>query len=96
MPLLFAHETRAVHVGVSSSRSRTPKAHATAPPRTLLFSRERARVEARLEAKGRMLDRADGEIAATAATKRLTLVTANVRDFRQPSTTDDQGRRAIR
>jgi tRNA(fMet)-specific endonuclease VapC len=41
-----------------------------------------ARERARLEAKGRMLDRADGEIAATAATKRLTLVTANVRDFR--------------
>ena len=41
-----------------------------------------ARVRARLEAKGRTMPYADGEIAAIAATRALTLVTANVRDFR--------------
>lgn len=41
-----------------------------------------ARERARLEAKGRHLEFADGQIAAIAATQQLTLVTANARDFR--------------
>lgn len=41
-----------------------------------------ARERARLEAKGRHAEYADGQIAAIAATQQLTLVTANARDFR--------------
>lgn len=41
-----------------------------------------ARERARLEAKGRQAEYADGQIAAVAATQQLTLVTANARDFR--------------
>jgi predicted nucleic acid-binding protein len=41
-------------------------------------SRERAR----LEARGKPMPLADGQIAATAVVHGLTLVTANVRDFR--------------
>jgi tRNA(fMet)-specific endonuclease VapC len=41
-----------------------------------------ARERARLEAAGRKLPYADGQIAAIAVVRSLTLVTANVRDFR--------------
>lgn len=41
-----------------------------------------ARERVRLEAKGRVVPYADGQIAATAAVHGLTIVTANVRDFR--------------
>ena len=41
-----------------------------------------ARERARLEAKGRTLPYADGQIAAIAVIHSLTLVTANIRDFR--------------
>jgi tRNA(fMet)-specific endonuclease VapC len=41
-----------------------------------------ARERSRLEAKGRTMPYADGQIAAIAVTRSLTLVTANVRDFR--------------
>lgn len=40
-----------------------------------------ARERARLEAKGRQVEWADGQIAAIAAVQHLTLVTANARDF---------------
>jgi tRNA(fMet)-specific endonuclease VapC len=42
-----------------------------------------ARERARLEAVGRTIPYADGQIAAIAVVNALTLVTANVRDFRQ-------------
>lgn len=41
-----------------------------------------ARERARLEAKGRTMPYADGQIAAIAVVRALTLVTANARDFR--------------
>lgn len=41
-----------------------------------------ARERARLGAKGRTIPFADGQIAASAATRSLVLVTANVRDFK--------------
>lgn len=41
-----------------------------------------ARERARLESHGRTLPYADGQIAAVAVVRALTLVTANVRDFR--------------
>lgn len=41
-----------------------------------------ARERARLEAAGRRMPYADGQIAAVAVVNALTLVTANVRDFR--------------
>jgi tRNA(fMet)-specific endonuclease VapC len=41
-----------------------------------------ARERARLDAAGRTMPYADGQIAAVAAVNALTLVTANVRDFR--------------
>jgi tRNA(fMet)-specific endonuclease VapC len=41
-----------------------------------------ARERARLEAKGRKMPYADGQIAAIAVVQGVTLVTANVRDFR--------------
>lgn len=41
-----------------------------------------ARERARLETKGRTMPYADGQIAAIAVARALTLVTANVRDFR--------------
>ncbi len=41
-----------------------------------------ARERARLEAAGRTMPYADGQIAAVAVVNALTLVTANVRDFR--------------
>ncbi len=41
-----------------------------------------ARERARLEAAGRKMPYADGQIAAVAVAHALTLVTANVRDFR--------------
>jgi tRNA(fMet)-specific endonuclease VapC len=42
-----------------------------------------ARLRARLEAIGRPMPYADGQIAAIAVVHALTLVTANVRDFRR-------------
>jgi tRNA(fMet)-specific endonuclease VapC len=41
-----------------------------------------ARERVRLEGKGRTMPYADGQIAAIAVVRSLTLVTANVRDFR--------------
>jgi tRNA(fMet)-specific endonuclease VapC len=41
-----------------------------------------ARERARLEASGRAMPYADGQIAAVAVVRSLTLVTANLRDFR--------------
>jgi tRNA(fMet)-specific endonuclease VapC len=42
-----------------------------------------ARERARLDSAGRTMPYADGQIAAVAVVNALTLVTANVRDFRQ-------------